>query len=54
VFVVAALWVMIREIACNPWRNGIGVLVLFAAAPVYWVWRRCAGGPGLREASRDQ
>jgi APA family basic amino acid/polyamine antiporter len=43
-FIVAALWVTANEIARNPGRNGIGVLVLLAAAPVYRVWRRRWGG----------
>jgi amino acid transporter len=39
-FIVGALWVTGNEIARNPWRSGIGVGVLFLAAPVYVWWKR--------------
>jgi APA family basic amino acid/polyamine antiporter len=39
-FIVGALWVTGNEVARNPWRSGIGVGVLFLAAPVYVWWKR--------------
>jgi APA family basic amino acid/polyamine antiporter len=39
-FVVAALWVTGNEIADSPARSGVGLAVLFAAAPAYFVWKR--------------
>jgi APA family basic amino acid/polyamine antiporter len=47
-FIVAALWVTGSEIWRNPLRNGVGVLVLLAAAPVYWLWRRRVQRGSLR------
>ncbi|HMB68035.1 MAG TPA: amino acid permease, partial [bacterium] len=40
VFVGAALWVTGNEVAGSPVRSGIGLAVLLAAAPAYFVWKR--------------
>jgi APA family basic amino acid/polyamine antiporter len=40
VFLAAAAWITGTEIARNPLRNGVGVLILAASWPAYRWWRR--------------
>jgi APA family basic amino acid/polyamine antiporter len=51
IFVASSLWIVLQQIVTDPTESLIGLGLVAAGLPVYWIWTRL---PGVRQEHTSQ